>query len=850
MVRTIRRSYFGVFAMLVAMVLLCVLADTSGAAAGDTIRVSVDSSGNQADEGPAGQGSYEASISANGRHVVFYSYASDLVEGDTNGRGDIFVRDRDTDADGVFDEPGFVSTERVSVSSSGNQGNGSSSTPSISSDGRFVVFVSEAQNLVEGDIAYRDVFVRDRDADEDGVFDEVNEPDKPKAVSTEKVTKTGGIDVNQAPPSISSDGRYVAFTSNASNVVEGDTDTNNAYDVFVHDRTTATTERVSVGLDVSGSGTDADGGSDDASISSNGDYVVFRSSASNLVENDFNGEADIFVRDLQSSTTQLVSIDSSGNQANDFSAWPSISSDGRYVAFLSYASNLVGGDTNGIGDVFVHDRQTGTTERASVDSSGTQAIHPFGWPPSGPSISAEGRYVAFNSSAPNLVGGDTNGLSDTFVHDRQTGTTQQVSVSSSGMSQASGNSLNSPSISAEGRFAAFYSNASDLVAGDTNGFVDVFLHERGTIQPGDPIAPTTTASATTSSGAAYQPGTLTNKDVKVTFSAQDNQDGSGIKEIRYSATGAQSIPETVYNPQNPPVINTEGTTIISYFATDNAGNQESPAKTLTVKLDKSAPDSTIVSGPSGTVSSTSASFSFSSSEPNSTFECSLDGSTFASCTSPKSYSGLADGSHTFEVRAIDAAGNTDASAASSTWMVAASPDTTIGSGPSGNVKSTSATFSFSSSKAGSTFQCSRDGAAFAACTSPKSYSSLTQGSHTFRVRAIDKAGNIDASPASRSWFVDTVGPKGTISINGGASSTSSRSVTLRLAASDPSPASGVDSMRFRNGGTTTWSSWLDYSSSAPWTLTAGAGKKTVYVQYRDRAGNISASASDTITFSS
>jgi Tol biopolymer transport system component len=756
MVRTMRRTYFTVFTVLVAMTLVCVLATGSGAAAGDTIRVSVDSSGNQADEGP--QGSYEASISSDGRHVAFSSYASDLVGGDTNSASDIFVRDRDTDNDNVFDEPEAVSTERVSVSSTGTEGNGFSSNASISSDGRFVAFISEAQNLVSGDIGYRDVFVRDRDTDADGVFDE------PGFISTEKVTNTGGTDPNQAPPSISSDGRYVAFTSDASNVVEGDTDTNNDFDVFVYDRTTKTTERVSVGLDVNGSGTDADGGSDDASISSDGDYVVFRSSASNLVEDDFNGEADIFVHDLQSRATQLVSIDSSGNQANDFSAWPSISADGRYVAFLSYASNLVGGDTNGIGDVFVHDRQTGTTERVSVDSHGTQASHPFGWPPSGPSISAEGRYVAFNSSAPNLVGGDTNGLSDTFVHDRQTGTTQQVSVSSSGISQASGNSLNSPSISAEGRFTALYSNASDLVAGDTNGFVDVFVHERGTIQPGDRIAPTTTASATTSSGAAYQPGTLTNKDVKVSFSAQDNQDGSGIKEIRYSATGAQSIPETVYNPQNPPVINTEGTTIISYFAIDNAGNQESPAKTMTVNIDKTA------------------------------------------------------------------------------------PDTTIGSGPSGTVSSTTASFSFSSSEAGSTFECSRDAASFTACTSPKSYSSLTQGNHTFRVRAIDKTGNTDASPASRSWFVDTVVPKGTISINGGNASTSSRSVTLRLSASDPSPASGVGSMRFRNESTTIWSEWFDYSTSASWNLTAGAGTKTVYVQYKDRADNISATASDTIRF--
>jgi hypothetical protein len=116
------------------------------------------------------------------------------------------------------------------------------------------------------------------------------------------------------------------------------------------------------------------------------------------------------------------------------------------------------------------------------------------------------------------------------------------------------------------------------------------------------------------------------------------------------------------------------------------------------------------------------------------------------------------------------------------------------------------------------------------------------------VRAIDEAGNIDASPATRSWFTDTVIPKGTISINGGAASTASRSVTLRLSASDPSPASGVAYMRFRNGGTTTWSSWLAYSTSKSWRLTAGAGTKTVYVQYKDRAGNVSAAASDTIRF--
>jgi len=178
------------------------------------------------------------------------------------------------------------------------------------------------------------------------------------------------------------------------------------------------------------------------------------------------------------------------------------------------------------------------------------------------------------------------------------------------------------------------------------------------------------------------------------------------------------------------------------------------------------------------------------------------------------------------------------------------PETFIDSGPSGNVSSTAASFSFTSSEASSIFQCSRDGSSFTACTSPKSYPGpLSQGSHAFRVRAIDKAGNIDSTPASRSWFVDTAIPKGTISINSGKASTSSRSVTLKLSASDPSPASGVASMRFRNEGTTTWSGWFDYSTSTSWTLSTGAGTKTVNAQYKDKAGNISAAASDAIKFS-
>ncbi len=264
---------------------------------------------------------------------------------------------------------------------------------------------------------------------------------------------------------ISADGRFITFVSVATNLAPGDTNDEN--DIFIHDRQTGITERVSV----DSAGNQADGSSDAPAISANGRFVTFVSTASNLVPADINGETDILVHNRQTGITERVSIDSAGNQADGSSEGPAISADGRFVAFVSAASNLVPSDTNRESDVFVHDRQTRATERVSVDSAGSQADGSS----AAPAISPDGRFVAFESKAGNLVPGDTNGESDIFIHDRETGITQRVSVDSAG-SQADG-SNDAPAISADGRFVAFESKASNLVPRDFNRRQDVFVHD-------------------------------------------------------------------------------------------------------------------------------------------------------------------------------------------------------------------------------------------------------------------------------------------------------------------------------------------------------------------------------------
>lgn len=477
---------------------------------GTTSRVSVASDGSQALDGPSL--SPTSCMSADGRFVTFLSAATNLVSGDTNGEADVFVHDRQTGA-----------TTRVNVATSGTQAiGGGSDFPTISPDGRRIAFESSATNLVPDDTnGVTDIFVRDRqtgtttrisvrpdgtEATEESsapsfsgdgsrvafhseatdlVADDTN--GMPDIFVTDEETGTTirvNVDANgnQAAsgysyyPALSADGRYVSFASVAPNLIPGDT--NSQVDVFVHDIGAFQRRRVSV----TAAGGEANGAVDTPGIglSADGRYVAFRSTADNLVDDDTNAAADVFVRDRAAGTTDLASRPSSSTQANGVSGAPAFSHDGRFMAFLSSASNLVPGDTNANSDVFVRDRLTEVVTRVSVATGGEQSFPPTEGCCEGLDLSDDGRYVVFSSAAPDLVNGDTNGRHDVFVHDRVMETTTRVSVSSAGQ-QALGRSSGGE-LSADGRYVVFESDAANLVSGDTNGAIDVFVHDGETGQ--------------------------------------------------------------------------------------------------------------------------------------------------------------------------------------------------------------------------------------------------------------------------------------------------------------------------------------------------------------------------------
>jgi len=508
-------------ALIGAAVLVLAVPGVVQAQSGRFERLSVSSSGEQGDAG-----SYGPAISGDGSITAFVSNASNLVAGDANGRCDTFVRDTSSGE-----------TTRVSVTVAGEEsrdGFQCGSTPAISGDGRYVVFVSDASDLVPGDNnGQLDVFVRDR-----------------VAATTRRVSVSGAgaeADGNSFDPAISADGRFVAFFSGARNLIDGESVSGSH--VYVHELATGTTELISGGPTYGTSGS-----SYQPSLSADGRYVAFASQSA-LVEDDSNLRADAYVFDRSSRALSRVSVASDGDQGDlgtQGSEDPAISADGRYVAFTSDARDLVPGVDRFDVQVYVRDRVAGTTTLASVDADGDEAV---GDDSLVPAISADGRYVSFHTGANNLYPGHVFDTIDVVVRDMQAATTKAITVG-----RASGDYSLYASLSADGQWVAFGSLASYLVAGDTNGSIDVF---RRAVTGGDENPPALTL-----------PGTI---DVPATSPA-----GAAVDYDASADDDTDPAPSVTCTPPSGSTF-AVGDTTVSCSATDAAGNEADGSFTIHVR---------------------------------------------------------------------------------------------------------------------------------------------------------------------------------------------------------------------------------------------------------------------------
>jgi hypothetical protein len=354
------------------------------------------------------------------------------------------------------------SVTRVSLASDGSAPTDASGTSSVSADGNLVVFTSTAA-LTPGVNETGDdfVYLRNVSANTTTLISKAPDGSQPNAKAAE--------------PEISSNGQFIVYSSPASNL-PGAANNNGEPNIFLYNISTDTTTLISQGL----AGAPADSSSSTPTISSDGTKIAFLSNADNLVANDTNQASDIFVYNTTTSTMSRVSTDSGNNQVLGASYSPALAAGGGYVAFVSDSANLISNDTNNIADVFLKNLSTGSVQRLSVSTAGLQADGKSGRI----AIDSDGQWVAFESSANNLVSGDTYNLNpsanpdltEIFLRDVADNITTRISVGANNL-QANGVSTK-PAISANGRFVTYTSAATNLIASDANGKTDIFLYDR------------------------------------------------------------------------------------------------------------------------------------------------------------------------------------------------------------------------------------------------------------------------------------------------------------------------------------------------------------------------------------
>ena len=525
----------------------------------------------------------EPSVSADGRYVAFSSDANNLGPTDNNGLRDVYLHDRQTGDT-------FLVSHNLAGTDAGNR---RSAEPSISLDGNFVSFSSAATDLVAGQPVNEetDIFIWNRNTGQIRLAS----------------VNAGGNTPGQfsAEPNTSETGRYVAYTSPtaATSMVTGGVDANNVRDVYLWDADTNTNQLVSVTT----TGAAGNRASFDPSVSADGRFVAFRSEADDLLPGvDTNGLVrDIYMRDMTGGATILVSRGMNGAAANGVSDSPSVSADGNFVVFSSEASNLVPNDTNGaVRDIFVFNRATGAITLASQNQARTGSGNGES---SEPSISQDGRFVAFTSGASDLVVGDTNGATDIFLYDIVTGAMNLVSSNDAGQ-QGNGNSSDA-NVAPGGTFVAFTSAAANLDPQDGNGVADAFVATAPDRQTGNTLPPTASIAQAdqppTSTGEAFLQFVVTYADdVDLATTSFDNNDitvtlpggGAAVAAEKVSSVGSGKSAKVTYRIPAPGgsldpaddgqyVLNVQGNQVL-----DANGNAVAAASLPAVQVTVTPPD--------------------------------------------------------------------------------------------------------------------------------------------------------------------------------------------------------------------------------------------------------------------